>query len=69
MDIKKAVEHTKNKKGMRVSFTGIASRANSPLGRGERYMIQEMGKHYQQAREAWLKGDLETVAEFFGLYV
>ena len=69
MDIKEAINHTINKKGMYVSFTGIASRANKPLDKGQRYMIQEMGKHYQQTREAWLKGDLETVAEFFGLYV
>lgn len=73
MTVAQAIEHTKNKKGMKVSFTGIASRIsqsgrNGALDNGTKFMVSELGKHYDQARSAWLEGDLETVAEFFGLY-
>ena len=64
-DIKEAIEHTKNKKGMKVSFSGSVRRT----GKGTNYIRQEIAEHFALTREAWLKGDLETVAEFFGLYV
>lgn len=65
MEVKEAIEHTKNKSGMKVSFSGAVRRT----GKGTNYIRQEIADHYKQAKEAWLKGDLETVAEFFGLYV
>ena len=59
-----AIEHTKNKHGMKVDFSGAMR--NRPDGA---FIRAEIAKHFDQAREAWLKGDLGTVAEFFGLYV
>lgn len=72
MEIGEAIEHTKNKKGMKVSMSGLVagvSRERDSDHAGYAYTSNEMQKHFYQAREAWLAGDLETVAEFFGLYV
>ena len=72
MNIQEAIEHTKNKDGMKVSITGIASRLSRHRGstdNGQKYMLEQFGKHFAEAREAWLKGDIGAVAEFFGLYV
>ena len=72
MTVPEAIEHTKDKPGMKVSISGIASRVSKHRGaidKGQKYMLEEFGKHFEQARAAWLNGDLETVAEFFGLYV
>ena len=73
MNIQEAIEHTKDKGGMKVSMSGIVSRITEKrkgsVSAADRFMLDGMEKHYQQAREAWLKGDIETVAEFFGLYV
>ena len=64
MTIQEAIDHTKNRKGMKVDFSGaMRHRPGGAFIRGE------ITKHFDQARDAWLKGDLETVAEFFGLYV
>ena len=81
MELKEAIEHTKNKKGMKCSMSGMCKNAGKELDRigpgkrganyaaGYAYSLREMASNYDEAREAWLKGDLETVAEFFGLYV
>ncbi len=87
MDIQQAIEHTKNKKGMKLCLPGLLNNSGEELNRlskvlknkgaeydvdyaaGYAFSLKEVSKHYNQAREAWLKGDLETVAEFFGLYV
>jgi len=81
MDIKEAIEHTKNKKGMKQSVSGLFENSSQILdkigedkngmdyGAGYAFILRQMSEHYNLAREAWLKGDLETVAEFFGLYV
>ena len=71
MNLDQAIEHSKNKKGMKVCLTGLLKNvANSrgDIGGGYKYALQEVAKHYGQARTAWLNNDLETVAEFFGLY-
>jgi hypothetical protein len=71
LNLEEAIEHTKNKRGFKVSITGIASRIFSHRGaidKGQKYLIKEFGRHFDQARQSWLNGDLETVAEFFGLY-
>lgn len=71
MDYKKAIEHTKNKKGMKLCITGLVKKIISHKGNlpgGYKYSLGEFSKHYNQARKAWLNNDLETVAEFFGLY-
>lgn len=72
MTIEQAIEHTKNKRGMRVSVSGLAravSESRGSLDGGRKYAIEEHATHFDQAREAWLNGDLETVAEYFGLYI
>lgn len=72
MTVPEAIEHTKNKAGMKVSISGIAARVSNHRGsidKGQKYMLEEFGKHFEQARAAWLEGDLEIVAEFFGLYI
>ncbi len=81
MEYKKAVEHTKNKKGMKQSVSGLIesssvmlesigeNREGSDFGAGYAFTLKQMSKHFYEAREAWLNDDLETVAEFFGLYV
>ena len=63
MELNDAIEHTKNYKGMRVCVSGIMEK-----GQGRQYMRREMAKHFKQARDAWLTGDLNTVAEFFSIY-
>lgn len=72
MTYQDAIEHTKNKKGIKVSFGGLISRVTrkrGALNKGEKFVLDEMSKHYKLARAAWLNDDLEIVAEFFGLYV
>lgn len=64
MKLKQAIEHTKNKQGMKVSFSGIMKNRQGATG-----MRSQLDNHYGIARKAWLNGDLGTVAEFFGLYV
>ena len=81
MNYKEAIEHTKNKKGMKQSVSGLFESSSEMLnligkdkdginfGDGYAFSLVGMSKHFYEAREAWLNGDLETVAEFFGLYV
>jgi len=81
MELKEAIEHTKNKKGMKQCVSGLFTKCANVLkessvssikckyGAGYAFSLEEMAKHYNEARSAWLNGDLETVAEFFGLYV
>ncbi len=71
MTIAEAIERTKNKKGMRVSIRGICSRISGgrgAIGRADKFMLSEFGKNFGLAKQTWLEGDLEAVAEFFGLY-
>ena len=65
MTVQEAIEYTKNKGGFKVCFSGCVT----VNGRGRKLMREELSKHFSIAREAWLSGDIETVAEFFGLYV
>ena len=84
MTIEEAIEHAKNKKGMKQSFGGLCNRSASILewvskkvpkgdgpdmASGYAFTLRELTKHFYMAREAFMEGDLETVAEFFGLYV
>ena len=69
--LEKAIEHTKNKKGMKLCITGLIKKiviSRDKIGNSEKYSLKVFGKHYNLARKAWLNGDLKTVAEFFGLY-
>jgi len=71
MNYIEAVEHTKNKKGMKCCLPGLlknVANCKGRIGGGYSWQLEEVAKHYTQARTAWLTGDLKTVAEFFGLY-
>ena len=71
MNIKEAIEHTKNKKGMKCCLPGLLKKVANCKGRIDRgcaFQLEEIAKHYNQARNAWLTEDLHTVAEFFVLY-
>ncbi len=81
MEYIQAIQHTKNKAGMKQSVSGLfknsadileaigENKDGTDYGAGYSFALKEMSKHFYQAREAWLNDDLETVAEFFGLYV
>ena len=67
-----AIERTKSRKGFKVSITGISSRISNSRGKidsGQKYMLGEFGKHFLEARQGWLEGNLDIVADFFGIYV
>jgi hypothetical protein len=81
MDIKEAIEHAKHKPGLKQSVSGLFSRSAEMLeeigedrdgcdfGAGYAFSLRQMSEHYEMARTAFMNGELETVAEFFGLYV
>lgn len=81
MKYKEAIEHTKNKQGTKQSVSGLMintaeilesngeDKDGKDYGAGYAFSLKQMSEHYNQARESWLNGDLETVAEFFGLYI
>lgn len=81
MDLQEAIQHSKDKKGMKLCVSGLFIKSaeilelsaerptTSESGGGYAFVLTEMATHFDQAREAWLNGDLETVAQFFGLYV
>lgn len=81
MTTKEAIEHTRKKSGMKQSVSGLISQSADILesigenkdgmdfGAGYAFTLRQMSEHFYQARNAWLNDDLETVAEFFGLYV
>ena len=72
MTYEEAVKKTKEGVCMKISITGICGRLSRHIGnvdKGQKYMLQEFGKHFNQARDAWWNNDLETVAQFFKIYV
>lgn len=74
MNYQEAIAHTKNKGGMKQSLPGfllnIAAKLKDKYGDdADCFVMGEISQHFEQARKAWLEDDLETVAEFFGLYV
>ena len=51
---------------MFISLDGLLERMK---GRADqKFMVKELIKHYTMAKEAHLKGDKETVDQFFNLY-
>lgn len=72
MELSEAIDYTKNTMRLRVSITGIASRISRHRGaidKGQKHLLAEFGKNFSEARQAWLNGDMKTVAEFFTIYV
>ena len=72
MEIEKYIEITKNKRGLKLSVSGTIRRSTNKKGRLSKleiFSLQEINRLYYEGREAWLKGDLETVAELFGILV
>ena len=71
-ELKEAIDYTKNTMRLRVSITGIASRISRHRGaidKIQKHLLSEFGKNFSEARQAWLNGDMKTVAEFFTIYV
>lgn len=69
-ELNKYIEQTKNFNKMRISVDGVLERISNKKGtinRSDKYMLKEINRLYQLGREAWLNGDLETVAEMFGI--
>jgi hypothetical protein len=63
------IEITKKKGGMKISVNGAienACRSRSSQGCAG---AREVSRLYARGREAWMKGDFETVSEMFGLLV
>lgn len=52
---------------MFVSLNGLLKRMKG--NKAQMFMVDELIRHYEQAKEAHLKGDSETVKQFFELYV
>ncbi len=72
MGIEKYIEITKNKPGFKLSVSGMISTCATKKGRlskSDQSGLEEISRLYCLGREAWLKGDLETVAEMFGILV
>jgi hypothetical protein len=53
---------------MKLSFEGSVDNAIRSQG-VDAWGIKEAMRFYYEGREAWLKGDLETVADLFGILV
>lgn len=51
---------------MYVSLNGLLERMKGR--KDQKFMVQELIRHYTMAKEAHLKGDKETVDQFFNLY-
>lgn len=52
---------------MKVSLNGVLLRMRG--NKGLRFMVEEFLKHFSMAKAALQKGDIETVKEFFALYI
>jgi len=62
MDLQTAINQSKKYERMKVCVSGLKKYRSN-------FMIKTFLGHYEEAREAWLKGDLETLSDFFGIYV
>ena len=64
---------TKNPDGttiikMKLSVEGSVNNCINSQGE-DRWGVEEVSRLYYEGREAWLRGDLETVADLFGILV
>ena len=72
MEIEKYIEITKNKPGLKLSVCGMIATCSTKKGRlskSDQSGLEEISRLYYLGREAWLNGDLETVAQMFGILV
>jgi hypothetical protein len=53
---------------MKLSFEGSVNNVISSQGEDD-WGIRESARLYYEGRAAWLRGDLETVADLFGILV
>lgn len=79
MEITEAIEKTKNwgitknpdgttTHKMKLSFEGSIRNAISSDGK-DMWGAEELIRFFHIAKEAWMKGDLETVSDYFGILV
>jgi hypothetical protein len=77
MDVSKLIERTKNwgvtknpdgstTHTMTLSVEGSVRNCIYSQGEDD-WGVNEIARLYYEGREAWLRGDLETVADFFGM--
>jgi len=77
IDLSKFIERTKNYNIVKnpdgstsyrctLSFEGSVRNCIASKGK-DSWGVKEAQRFFYLAREAWLKGDLETVADFFGV--
>lgn len=63
MTVDEAIELTKNYTGLKYSVSGMIANGKKA------FSACKFDKNFHVAREAWLKGDLKEVADFFAIYV
>ncbi len=64
------IKRTQDYPKLKVSVDGVLLRIAEKKGNISndlRFMAKEIARLYSLGREAWLKGDLETVADMFGV--
>jgi len=70
--IEKYIEITNNYPNLKLCTSGILnriSRSKGTISKDNRWMLQEISRLYCVGRKAWLEGDLDTVAQMFGVLV
>ncbi len=53
---------------MKLSVRGSVENCINSQGK-DNWSVREVARLYHEGREAWLQGNLETVADFFGMLV
>lgn len=67
-DLEQMIEKTKKYNKVKLSFEGSVNNVIRSCGE-DSWGIREACRLYKEGREAWLRGDLETVSELFGILV
>ena len=69
-DMDDLIQRTKDFSRMKISINGVltkVSKSKGNLSNSDRFCLDEILRLYLQGRDAWLEGDLETVADMFGI--
>lgn len=62
------IKKTESKDGLKLCFDGSVHNAINSQGE-DSWGVKEASRLYSLGREAWIRGDFETVAELFGVLV
>lgn len=63
------IERSEHFNGMKISVNGAVANATRKANSVDAWGIKEVARLYHEGRQAWLTGDLETVANMFGILV